>query len=116
MEKNEWLEQCRKHKEVLREIVGNYYPYRELPDTSGLEITAPTAQSACKAICKQIIEENTDILEPHIQFDAALLDGNVEKLHGLMQSTWFGVPESTSCWRIPGFKEMVDLLDDPAEE
>lgn len=29
---------------------------------------------------------------------------------------WFGVPESTSCWSIPGFGQAVDLLDDPPED
>lgn len=32
-----------------------------------------------------------------------------------MSETWFGVPESTLCWQIQGFKEACDLLDDPPE-
>ena len=33
----------------------------------------------------------------------------------LLNSAWFGVPESTQCWKLEGFKEAIDLLEDPPD-
>jgi len=41
---------------------------------------------------------------------------DISKAMKLLNDAWFGVPESTDCWQIYGFKEAVDLLDDPPEE
>jgi hypothetical protein len=115
MNTSEWLNKCKLHREELRSIVGNWYPYRI--EKSDMIITAPLAESACNVVRNQIIEDTKSILlEPEIRFDAALLDNNAGELHSLMQATWFGIPESTSCWSLHGFRPLVDLLDDPPED
>ena len=115
MKKDEWLEQCRQNGSVLLEVVGNYHPYRgNRPHPIGL-ITAKSAQYACDTICAAIINEESSSLDPSARFGVALERGDVEALSVMLSSTWFGVPESTSCWGVTGFKELVNLLDDPPE-
>jgi hypothetical protein len=115
MKKDEWLEQCRQNGSVLLEVVGNYYPYRGNEPHSIGPITAKSAQCVCDTICASIINEESSSLDPSARFGVALERGDVAALSSMLSSTWFGVPESTSCWGVTGFKELVDLLDDPPE-
>ena len=78
------------------------------------EITAPQAERACEIVREQI--RKTSFERPDVQFNVALQNEDCDTLASLFSSTWFGVPESTSCWGIPGFSLAVDLLDDPIEE
>jgi hypothetical protein len=55
-------------------------------------------------------------MNPVAQFDSALAAGDIGQLMTLLNGAWFGVPESTECWGIEGFKIAVDLMDDPPEE
>jgi hypothetical protein len=77
-------------------------------------ITAPQAERACEMVRQQIRANSLD--NPEIQFDIALTKQDTEAINDLLSSTWFGVPESTSCWGIEGFSVMCDLLDDPIEQ
>ncbi len=78
-------------------------------------ITAPMAEVACSVVRDRIREEKVD-MDPVAAFDVALTDGNVDATVELLNGAWFGVPESTSCWRLTGFKEAVGLLDDPPDD
>jgi hypothetical protein len=77
-------------------------------------ITAPAPEVACQNIREMIAQEEPD--DPLKRWDKALSDGDVGTLASLLDGAWFGVPESTECWNIPGFNEAVNLLDDPPEE
>ena len=118
MNTTEWLNQCREHKDVLREIIQRYYPYRGRSDYRELEITAPNAEKACENIRESIIQGDlkAKVLKPEIRFEYALKVGEASEIYRLLSSTWFGVPESTSCWNISGFKELVNLMDDAPDE
>jgi hypothetical protein len=78
-----------------------------------LPVTAPAAQEACNAICAEIAQRSPET--PVLRYDVALAKQDVSTIQTLLQEAWFGVPESTSCWLIPGFTVLVDLLDDPPE-
>lgn len=111
----QWIDRVLEHRDKLRALIVNYHPasrgFRQ--GRQGMPITAPGAEAACEVVRQQIKQEHAQ--DPASRFDAALASGDVYTIYGLLQSAWFGVPESTSCWSIPGFGEAVDLLDDPPE-
>lgn len=132
MTQQEWLEAAR--LPVLRELIANWHPSARQPRAiqqesvllangeavavpvpeANMTITAPNAEAACQQIRQEIRrQEPTD---PVARWDAALAAGNIGELSCLLDGAWFGVPESTQCWQIPGFSEAVALLDDPPEE
>ncbi len=115
MTKNEWLDKCRRHDKILIELVDEFYPVRNKNPSWIGPITAPNAQSTCDIVCSDIVNnENLEStkLTPRERFIDALDSGNINTLVNMPSSTWFGVPESTGYWRIPGFSELVDLIDD----
>ncbi len=77
---------------------------------------------ACAAVREEIRAAAGDSFEiaagssPLARFDDALACGDWETLWTLLNETWIGVPESTSCWSIRGFAEAVALLEDPPED
>lgn len=54
--------------------------------------------------------------DPVTRFNAALSAGDVGAIMTVLNEAWFGVPESTSCWRIQGFAEAVGLLEAPLDD
>ena len=62
----------------------------------------------------QIRKESPD--DPLVAWDKAVASGDIGQIMSLLNSAWFGVPEATECWNIPGFKIAVDLLDDPPDQ
>ncbi len=118
MIKENWLTQVKANEEVLRNFIARYHPINLLPnkdtDVMDKDITAPQAERACNIVRAQIRKESFE--RPDIQFNTALLNNDDNAIYNLLQSAWFGVPESTSCWNIPGFSIAVNLLDDPIEE
>lgn len=128
MTTKEWIEQARENAIPLRELLQGYHPrsnYRPkglMIEVAGEDvevelrhpITAPNAERACEAVREEIRKKEGD--DPLVEFDSALATEDIGKLTCLLNEAWFGVPESTSCWRIPGFHEAVELLDDPPEQ
>jgi hypothetical protein len=110
-----WLEAVSEHRGKLRELIAGYHPSARKPaKETSMPITAPAAERACNEIRREIREEHPE--DPLREWDRALADGDVGKIMSLLEAAWFGVPESTSCWQITGFKEAVDLMDDPPDE
>ena len=120
MTRQEWIEAARKHEEVLRELLRKWHPRQETVATAQLRedlvYSAPGAERACEVVRDAIRKEGEGQPKVLSQFTKALADGDVETLYGLLQQAWFGVPETTGCWKIVGFKEAVDLLDDIPED
>jgi hypothetical protein len=79
-----------------------------------MEITAGTAELACRNVRTLIQKEDRG--NPAARFATALECGDVGEIQNILNGAWFGVPESTSCWGIPGFSEAADLLEDPPKE
>lgn len=113
MTKDQWINNAIKNKEALRSFILSYHPSMRTPKKP-LPITAPGAEAACENIRQEIAKEN--IGNPVEQFDRAIEGRDFTLLYHLLNATWFGVPESTDCWRIKGFSEAVDLMDDTPEE
>ena len=100
------------YKDLLH-LVGEYHPSNERKVMWDMKITAPGAERACEAIRKDIREG--EYMDQRKTFEEAVHKRDWRKVYSLISDTWFGVPESTDCWQIPGFKVAVDLLDDPIE-
>lgn len=119
MTKQEWLDKVKKNSDILCDFVGAYHPINTRPRSSNegisADITAPEAERACEMVRNQIRKESV-FVRPEVQFNVALQNEDTDTLSSLISQTWFGVPESTNCWSIPGFSIAVDLLDDPIEE
>jgi hypothetical protein len=114
MTTTEWLVQARANADELRDLVGNYHPAMAVSAQHEMEITAPNAELACELVRDHIRAQEPQ--NPGRRLDAALATGDISEIISVLNGAWFGVPESTSCWRVRGFKEAVDLLDDPPEE
>ncbi len=117
MTKQVWMAKVEANKVELRSFICNYHPAnlraRKPSDKMATSITAPQAERACEIVREQIRRESLDF--PEMMFDIALAKGDSSTISSLLSSSWFGVPESTDCWRIEGFGTAVDLLDDPVE-
>lgn len=114
MTEQEWMDQVHRHSEVLRSLVRNYHPASANYSSGGLPITAPGPELACQVVRQEIAKETTE--PPTETFMKAEAAGDWQTINSLLDSAWFGVPESTECWRIPGFSEAVDLMEDCPEE
>jgi hypothetical protein len=127
-----WMQKLTDNAKVLRELVSHYHPSARQPraiqresilftngdavavDVPSMPITAPNAEMACQNVRQEIRRKEPD--DPLGRWDRAVSDSDIGTLMSLLHGAWFGVPESTECWGIPGFDVAVDLLDDPPEE
>lgn len=131
---NPWLQKVKDNAAVLRQLVADWHPSARQPKaiqrqavifTDGgavainvpeayIPITAPNAEQACRNVREKIRQEEPQ--NPLDRWDKAIKEENVGEISSLLSGAWFGVPESTSCWQIPGFAVACDLLDDPPDE
>lgn len=114
--KKEWLEYARENAPVLTVLLENWHPINLANPLKPTErfygsITAHDAESACALVRENIAAEETG--DPTQRFQRALLNDDVDEIYSLLNSAWFGVPESQACWEITGFKEAVELLEQP---
>lgn len=114
MTKQEWLNTARTNQEVLKDFISTWHPNYDKPKPE-MTITAPRAEEASK-IVRAAIRNRSNLIEPVIRFDLALLQSDIMGIHNILSEAWFGVPESGSCWEISGFPEAVALLEDLPEE
>jgi len=112
----EWFEKVRQHEDVLERLVADYHPAAMMPrpSTPLLPITAPSAERARQEVANLVKGESN--VSPRDRFRSALRHEDVESMYTVLNQTWFGVPESTGCWDLEGFSELVELLEDPPEE
>lgn len=116
MERTLWLAVIEENKKDLRDFILMYHPvYSSLDLRERMKITARNAEAAAESVREMIRGESGPTRNPVAEFDAALKASAVWDLNSLLEQTWHGVPESTDCWLIRGFKVTVDLLDDPPD-
>jgi hypothetical protein len=120
MDSTQWLANARSHATDLADLVSQFHPASFKFERAGsrlltLPITAPSTETACEVVREQVSKEYEDSVSPHESFNRALRAGDVGTAYDLLSGAWFGVPESTGCWRIRGFGVAVDLLEDPPE-
>lgn len=118
MTTQEWLAYAEEHKARLKTLLEHYHPVNLknpwLPGNTLHRITAPNAERACANVRTQIAIEEAG-RNPLQELEDAIADKQVGKIYALLNSAWFGVPESASCWAITGFKEAVTLLEEIPE-
>lgn len=114
MTKTLWLSKVEANREHLLSIIRDYHPRSPQAgqDTTLLPVTAPAAEATRLACLNSELGPKDHKFPPAVRFERALLDKNVRELCTLFDETWMGVPESRSCWQIPGFTQMVDLMED----
>lgn len=110
MEKQEWLAKVKENRVVLKSLIEWYHPRSDAYSPAHLPITAKAAEAACQN-ARSAIAVKEGRPHPLVAFDNALNTGDTSTIYSLLNETWFGVPESTSCWSIPGFSEAVDLIE-----
>lgn len=113
MTKEQWFKKVTASQDSLIKLIQDFHPAALHPKSSFLSITASNAEAAC-AVVRQDIRKNFEG-DPVWEFITAIAHEDTKKIYSLLSHAWFGVPESTACWRVPGFREAVDLLDEPPE-
>lgn len=108
----EWFAYAQLNKEKLNSVISIYHPinhYKDRRDKS-LPITAMNAQAACDDVSESIRKNSEG--DPVKDFNEAISKMDLNMANKILAQTWFGVPESTSCWGIEGFKELVILSEE----
>lgn len=123
MLRTEWVEIFNKNKENLRKLVQTFHPSAEKvvevageevvvdpkPPEGSFPITAHSAELACAGIRQEIAANKSG--DPVARFDAAAKDMATDVLVGILNETWFGMPESTSVRALLGFHALCDLCE-----
>jgi hypothetical protein len=114
MTRSRWLQTVTDNAANLRQLVADYHPSARKPANPKMVITAHNAEIACQNVREMIREENPS--DPLVTWDKAVSAGDIDTINSLLSDAWFGVPESTECWSIPGFGLACDLMDDLPEQ
>lgn len=114
MTKKEWFTEADGSKDKVKSLIDKYHPVNRLPGGTDLPITAHNAENACVQ-ARVAVRKNFEGV-PSVEYQNALDAMDYKKASNILNDTWFGVPESTLCWNLIGFREMVALLDDPPED
>lgn len=114
MTEQEWWGMATANESDLVDLIREFHPVNRQPGRRPQDwITAPTAEAACVQVRKDIRKNFEG--DPVAQFHTAIEARNMAAVTSILNGAWFGVPESRECWRIPGFKVLVNLLDDPPD-
>lgn len=114
--KEAWVSYARANEDILTSFILNWHPASNnfgFSLSDDLEITASAPENACGVVRAKIAQEEASKSAPKDRFKKALLESDVDEIYSLLNSAWFGVPESTSCWGVTGFKQAVELLEQP---
>ena len=120
MTKAGWLSAVEKNKDVIGKLLEQYHPRSVKRKMESLRITAPAAEAAAENVRRHIVHRQmlaaATASQPEDQFAEALASQDARRIFRLLEELWFGVPESSDCWQLPGFTTCVELLDDPPED
>ena len=116
MNKTDWLSLVIRNQDKLIRLIHNYHPVYRSKSQSDFKITAPAPEAACEVVRGIIKKDYKDRLDPAKTFALAIEKQDDRMITDILNETWFGVPESTSCWSIDGFDECIQLLENPIDE
>lgn len=115
MTKTEWLVYANNHRGKLVSLISIYHPVNEYKGIRpSLPITAQNAEAACVVVRNEIRKNSEG--NPELEFMKALESQDVLTMNRILNQVWFGIPESTTCWDIEGFREAITLMEDLPEE
>ena len=103
----DWWNELHENLEDLTSLVSSYHPGPTYSPSSSLEITAPAAELV-RQECLVGLEES-DLVG---NFTKAVESKDHKALLRILNSTWFGVPESTGAWSLRGFGVLCDLCSE----
>ena len=116
MTEQDWWDYLDDNKDAIRDCVIGYHPSGLRTGRRDMPITALGAEIACNQVSEMIANNpKHEELPPDQRFDLYEQTRDTNEMLSLLGGAWFGVPESTDCWGIGGFREMVALLEDPPE-
>lgn len=110
MTNQEWLDAVKSNQDILKSFIKDWHP-TNIARKPSMRITAPNTEAASKVV-RASIRNSAERADPIIRFELALLQSDIPGINNVLNETWFGVPESTDCWNIPGFREAVNLMED----
>jgi hypothetical protein len=111
---DKWMSKVKKEQNLLFNIISEYHPYYN--QKHDMKITAPNAENACSVVREMIAKSySLSASDPQEKFQRALNIDDWKEIYRILDEVWYYVPESTDCWSIPGYKELVNLIDDPPE-
>lgn len=107
MNKIQWLEKLNANWLGLNSLIGQYHPHYRGQVSYEFLPSAPNAEKACEGIRQEIKDSR------RVDIDKAFLEQDVEKLHSILNQTWFGIPESRSLVNKLGpiFYTLCDLCE-----
>lgn len=116
MTTDSWLDQAKRDEEKLVALVASFHPATQRRRLKpAMRITAPNPEAARRVVEAKIRKE-TENTDPVAQLREAIAGRDLNKVNAILNAAWFGVPESTDCWDLEGFKEAVALMEDLPEE
>ena len=111
----DWLCYAKDNEAVLVKFVEKWTPMGTGRTAYAGPITAPGAEFCRQHIAAAIAKEQTGKL-PGAALSDAIKQERIDLITTILNRAWFGVPETTSCWNIPGFSEAVCLLENLPED
>lgn len=118
MTTKEWFTEADGSRDKVKDLIANYHPiYRSPGRRKNIDfITAPNAESACVIVRKEIQDNTPENFDAVTAYQTAIDTQDIELALRILNETWFGVPESTTCWEMTGFPELIRLIEDPPDE
>lgn len=115
---HEWFDKAEKYKDVLLKLISAFHPAMYAPMVyTTLPITAEGPEKARKNIVEEIKKDHQyDDISVITQFLNSIEEKDYITCGSILNATWFGVPESMAAWNCIGFRECVELLEDPPDE
>ena len=111
--KDEWWQSLVDNWDAILRIIMDFYPNQDDFPAKGWPVEI-AAGSACNQICQALRKENPmwtskEFLEAYV---TRLKDTKDIAINDILQSSWFGMPESPWVREVPGFFQFCDLCSE----
>lgn len=114
--KDEWWQSVNDNWKNLKNIVLTYYPNQDKFPEGGYKTGKPFLegpQTACNHVIKEIQAEGGALSRVSLsEYIEDLKEKRDSRLDNIFQSSWFGMPETSSIRQISGFHIFCDLCSE----